>query len=523
LESQRKFPDESSAEAIWAALEHHSAGRLDEADKLYRQVLVREPSHPDALHLLGVIYGQRGQPQTAVDLISRALRVRPDAAQFHCHLAENLRALRKYDEATASFGRAIALAEDDPAIHNSFGAALAEMRRYDPAIEQFRRAIEIKSDFADAYSNLGAALVATGALDDAIAALQTALQLNPNSRGAHNNLGNALFNKGRFFEAISAFEKVASANPNDPKIHANLALGYLLLGDFSQGWREHEWRLKVPEIVGTRQFAQPRWDGGDLDGKKILLHPEQGFGDIIQFVRFVPQVAACGGWVILESPAELFRLFDQFRDIAQVVQRDRPSPHFDVQCPLVSLGSVLNITAGTIPSQVPYLKGDPELVQRWGERFDAGERHLRVGLAWGGRPEPRNRSVRLAEFSPLASLDSVVFYSLQKGIAAAQAADPPPGLRLIDWSADLTDFAETAALIEHLDLILTIDTAVAHLAGAMGKRVWILLQWIPDWRWMLERTDSPWYPTMRLFRQMKTGDWAEVLQRVASSLQNEKR
>ena len=293
LESQRKFPYESSAQVdfrrLWNIIR---AGRLDEADKLYRQVLVREPNHPDALHLLGVIYGQRGQPQTAVDLISRALKVRPDAAQFHCHLAENLRALRKYEEATASFRRAIALADDDPTIHNSFGAALAEMRRYDLAIDQFRRAIEIKSDFADAYSNLGAALVATGALDDAIAALQTALQLNPNSRGAHNNLGNALFNKGKISEAISVFEKVASANPNDPKIHANLALGYLLLGDFSRGWREHEWRLKVPEIVGTRQFAEPRWDGGDLDGKTILLHPEQGFGDMIQFVRFVPQVAA---------------------------------------------------------------------------------------------------------------------------------------------------------------------------------------------------------------------------------------
>ncbi len=301
-------------------------------------------------------------------------------------------------------------------------------------------------------------------------------------------------------------------------------MGYLLLGDYSRGWREHEWRLKVPEIVGTRQFAQPRWDGGNLEGKTILLYPEQGFGDIIQFVRFVPQIAARGGRVILESPAELFRLFHQFADVVQVVQRDHLLPHFDVRCPLVSLGSVLSITRKTIPSEVPYLKADPGLVQRWGQRFDDREKHLRVGLVWAGRPEPRNRSVSLTEFSPLASVDSVVFYSLQKKrIAAAQAADPPAGMRLIDWSADLTDFAETAALIENLDLILTIDTAVAHLAGAMGKRVWLLLQWIPDWRWMMERRDSPWYPTMRLFRQVKIGDWAEVLQRVAASLQNEKR
>jgi Flp pilus assembly protein TadD len=522
LESQRKFPYTSVADAIIAGLEHHRAGRLDEADKLYRQVLVREPNHPEALHLLGVIYGQRGQPQTAVDLISRAMKVRPNAAEFHRRRAEDLRGLQKHEEAAVSSRRAIALAEDDPTIHNSLGAALAEMRRYDLAIEQFRRAIEISKDFADAYSNLGAALIATGALDDAIAVLQTALQLNPNSRGAHNNLGNALFNKGRFSDAISAFDKIASSNPDDPRIHANLALAYLLLGDFSRGWREHEWRLKVPEIVGNRQFAQPRWDGANLDGKTILLHPEQGFGDIIQFARFIPMVAARGGQVILESPSELSRLFGRLADVVQVVQRDQ-APHFDVQCPLVSLGSVFDITAETIPSQVPYVKADPEAVEQWGKRFDDGETHLRVGLVWAGRPEPRNRSMKLAEFSPLAGLDSVVFYSLQKGTAAAEAADPPAGMRLIDWSADLIDFADTAALIEHLDLILTIDTAAAHLAGAMGKRVWVLLQWVADWRWMLERTESPWYPTMRLFRQAKIGDWTEVLQRVAAALENEKR
>jgi tetratricopeptide (TPR) repeat protein len=526
LESQRKFPFESTAEAIAAGLEHQRAGRLAEADKIYRQVLVREPNHPDALHLLGVIHGQRGQPQTAVDLISRALKVRPDAAQFHCRLAENLRALGESDESIASFRRAIALAEDDPAIHNSFGAALAGMRQFDPAMAEFQRAIELKPDFADAHSNLGAALVAIGSLDEAVTALRTALKHNPNSRGAWNNLGNALYNQGKISEAISAYDKVASFNPNDAKIHANLALAHLLLGNFARGWGEHEWRLKVPEIVGTRQFAQPQWDGIDLNGKTVLLHPEQGFGDMIQFARFIPRVAGRGGRVVLESPPELFRLFKDFPRIAELAASNQPLPNFDVQCPLLSLCSVFNVTAETIPSEVPYLKPDRELVRRWSERFDAGDKRLRAGLVWAGRPQhtnERNRSMNLAQFAPLASLDSVAFYSLQKGIAAAQAADPPAGLRLMDWTEDLTDFAETAAMIQHLDLIVTVDTAVAHLAGAMGKRTWLMLPWIPDWRWMLERTDSPWYPTMRLFRQRKTGDWAEVLRQVAGSLQNESR
>jgi tetratricopeptide (TPR) repeat protein len=526
LESQRKIPGESNADLIFSGMEHHRAGRLDEAEKLYRRVLVGKPNHSDALHLLGVIYGQRGQPQLAVDFISRAIRVRPEEAQFHCRLAENLRALRKYGEATASFQRAIELGNGDPTIHNSFGAALAEMRQYDRAIEQFRRAIEIKPDFADARSNLGAALMRTGALDEAIDVLESALKLNPASRGAHNNLGNALFSKGRIAEAIDAYGKVATANPDDARIHANLALGYLLLGDFDRGWSEHEWRLKVPEIVGARKFSQPRWNGEELNGRTILLHAEQGFGDMIQFARFVPQVAARGGRVILECPAELVRLFEGFPNVSQVVQRDQALPGFDLHCPLLSLGAVFKVNATTIPSHVPYLKSNPEIAGRWAGRFDPGDKSLRVGLVWAGRPEhsnEQNRSMKLDQFAPLASVPSVSFFSLQKGSAAASAASPPTGMRLIDWTGELTDFAETAGLIEHLDLILTVDTAVAHLAGAMGKRVWLLLPRVPDWRWMLDRADSPWYPTMRLFRQTTIGDWAGVLQRVADSLQNEKR
>jgi tetratricopeptide (TPR) repeat protein len=526
LEPQRKFPYESTAQAIVAGMAEHRAGRLAEADLIYRKVLVREPNNPDALHLWALIHAQRGQPQTAVDLLGRAVKIRPDSAQFHCRLAENLRALRRFDEAIAEFHRAIELGGNDATIHNSFGAALADARQFDQAIPEFRRAITIQPNNADAHSNLGAALANTGSLDEAIAHLQLALQINPNLRSAHNNLGKALYNKGKIPEAIAEFEKVAATDPNDPRIHANLALAYLLLGDFERGWREHEWRLKVPEIVGARQFAQPQWNGSELNGKTILLHPEQGFGDMIQFARFIPQVAARGGRIILESPEELFRLFEDFPNIAQLAKRREPLPPFDVHCPLLSLASIFNVAASTIPSKVPYLTARADLVRKWSGRFDPPDQKLRVGLAWAGRPEHSNelnRSMNLTQFSPLAALDTVTFYSLQKGPAASQAAEPLPGLRLIDFSADIADFADTAALIEHLDLILTVDTAVAHLAGAMAKPTWLLLPWIPDWRWMLDRTDNPWYPTMRLFRQVRIGDWSEVLQRVAHSLENEKR
>jgi len=505
-------------------MDHHIAGRLDEADLIYRQVLVDHPSHPDALHLLGIIQSQRGQPHLAIDLISRAVKVRPDVAWFHMHLAENLRALRKYDDALAASRRAVELAPNDAMVHNSLGACLSDMRQFDPAIAEFRRAIELKPDLADAHSNLGAALVATGQLEEAVVSLQTALQLNPYLPGAHNNLGNALYNLGNISEAIASFERVAAAHPNDAKIHANLALAFLLLGDFERGWREHEWRLKVPEIVGNRQFTQPRWNGESLDGKTILLHPEQGFGDAIQFARFIPRVAAMGGTVILESPPELFRLFQKFPGVSQLATRGQSLPRFDLHCPLNSLGFVFNINAQTIPSADSYLQSDPDLVREWAGRFDANDRRKRIGLVWAGRPQhtnERNRSMRLEQFAPLAHLNSIAFYSLQKGDAAVQAAHALDGLHLIDWTNDLRDFADTAAMIAHLDLVISVDTAVAHLAGAMGKPVWLLLPWISDWRWMRDRPDSPWYRSMRLFRQSKIGDWAGVLQTVRDSLQNE--
>jgi Flp pilus assembly protein TadD len=526
LESQRKFPYESTEQAIAAGLEHHRAGRIDEASQVYRQILVREPTHPQALYLFGTICGQRGEYARAVELISWAIRGQPNVARFHGQLGEFLKSLKKYDESKASFQRAIALAENDPQIHNSYGALLAEMRQFEPAMMEFRRAIELKADYADAHSSLGATLVAMGSLNEAVAELRKAIELNPHSPGAFNNLGNAHYNQGDFSGAIAAFNQSLALVPNDAKTHANLALAYLLTGDFSQGWREHEWRLKVPDIMGDRSLPQPRWNGETLDGKTILLRCEQGFGDMIQFLRFVPLVTGRSGRVVLESPPELFRLLKDFSGIAQLVQRGQALPGFDVQCHLSSLGGIFNTTAETIPSEIPYVKADVDLVRQWAGRFDAGDKRLRVGIAWAGRSthtNDRNRSMPLAQLAPLASLDSIAFFSLQKEPARPADIDALMKAKLIDWTNDFTDFADTAAMIENLDLIVTVDTAVAHLAGAMGKQVWVMLPWIPDWRWMLNRVDSPWYPTARLFRQPGAGDWGNVLQTVAASLQNERR
>ncbi len=244
---------------------------------------------------------------------------------------------------------------------------------------------------------------------------------------------------------------------------------------------------------------------------------------MIQFARFMPQLMQRGAKVILETPAELLRIF---RDVAQIIEEGQPIPPYEVHCPLLSLGGLLGISEQTIPAPIPYLKADPQAVSQWANRFDSSDRRMRVGLVWAGRKthvNERNRSMKLRQFADLGSVSNAAFYSLQMGDPAAEAANPPPGLKLTDWTGGLTDFADTAALIENLDLIVAVDTAVAHLAGAIGKNVWVLLPMAPDWRWMLEREDTPWYPTMRLFRQKLRGDWADVVRRVREELAKETR
>ncbi|MGD0463126.1 MAG: tetratricopeptide repeat protein [Tepidisphaeraceae bacterium] len=518
MNPEQKSSGDSAARAIEIALTHHRAGRLAEAEQIYRQVLSRQPDHPDALHLLGAVLGQRGQPQLAIELIGRAIGLRPQVPDYHANLGEFLRHAGNLEQSAASFRRAIALKADEPGYHNGLGVTLAEGQQIEPAIGEFRSAIALKANFADAYSNLGGALRTAGRLEEALAAIESAIKLQPQVRGAHNHLGLVLADMGRYQEAISAYSTALALKPDSAKAHSNLSQVYLLLGDYRRGWAEYEWRLQVPSIVGPWRFERSRWDGGDLTGKTIFLHPEQGFGDTIQFVRFIPQLADRGAKIVLGCPAELSRIFQGFGEI--VLQGQRIGPH-DVHCSLLSLGAVLGVTADAIPAPIPYLKADSQLAEEWGRRFDSGDNRLRVGLVWGGRPthpNDRNRSMRLRQFAPLASAAKAAFYSLQKGAASAEAADPPPGMQLTDWTQDMNDFADAAALLANLDLLITVDTATAHLAGAMGKAVWLLLPFVPDWRWMLEREDSPWYPTMRLFRQKTAGDWGDVLRRVEEEL-----
>ncbi|MGD0390512.1 MAG: tetratricopeptide repeat-containing glycosyltransferase family protein [Tepidisphaeraceae bacterium] len=473
-------------QAIDLALQHHQAGRLQEAEPLYRQVLAQQPNHADALNLLGMLAGQTGRLDAALNLIRRA----------------------------------IAICSTNVAYYNNLGNALIDAGQLDEAIATYRQAIAFSPQYAQTHYNLGVALERKGQLDEAVAAYRQAIRLKPDFVEAHNNLGNALIEIGQLDEAIAACRRAIALSPNFAEAHFNLSVALLARGDFQEGWEEYEWRWKCKDHPPLRNFAQPQWDGHSLEGRTLLLHAEQGFGDALQFIRYLPLAAQRGGKIIIECQAELQRLFQTIAGRCQVMVRGQPLPAFDLHCPLLSLPRVFATNLDNIPNIVPYLHADAEDAGRWQHRLAEHAPLVKVGLGWAGSPgnkNNRNRSINLASLAPLGQIPGVRFFSLQKGEAAAEAKTPPPGMELVDWTQELKDFADTAALIANLDLVIAVDTAVAHLAGAMGKPVWTLLPFVP-WRWLLGREDSPWYPSMRLFRQPRMGDWDSVVMRVVEEL-----
>lgn len=380
------------------------------------------------------------------------------------------------------------------------------------------RAISINSSVAQYHSHLGVVLHSLGRTDDSIKALRHAIGLSPKSAAGHANLALSLCEKGLYAEAKSAYLKAIELGPEFPEPRLNLGTLQLLTGDFAGGWENYEYRTKCSAGVAARQFSQPRWDGGELKGQTILIHAEQGFGDTIHFARYLPMVAARGGRVVLQCRPELGRLLQGFPGVSQIVTGN-DLPNFEVECPLLGLPRVFGTRLDSIPAPVPYLKVDESLSRAWKHRLQPHANEKRIGVAWAGSPTnigDRKRSISLSRLLPLAQIRGVRFFSLQKGPAGAQAAAAP--FEIIDFSSELRDFADTAALISELDMVIAVDTAVAHLAGALGKPVWILLPFYPDWRWLLDREDSPWYPTVRLFRQSAPGDWGSVIQRLADAL-----
>jgi tetratricopeptide (TPR) repeat protein len=645
------------ASLLAQGMQHHQAGRWQQAEQLYRQVLQADPNQFDALHLLGLLAHQRGQHAIAVDHLTRARQLQPGCADLHYNLGLVLTALGKKDEAFASYQEALRLQPRHAEAANNLGVILEQTGRPAEALARYQEAIRLDPNFAKAHGNLGNVLTTLGRLGEAgggfqaairleprvanwryklavvlqgqgrtaeaITGFRQALQLDPNfaaahfnlglllkeqghleaartcfeqavrlhsgSARAHNNLGVVLRRLGKLAEAQRELQEALRLDPDSAEAHSDLGnvfkeldepaqaatcyrqalalkpdmaeahynLGWvlrdqgqldeavaslrraiackadfaeahgvlgtllLLLGDFERGWPEYEWRHRLSPCPPR----QPVWDGSDLAGQTILLYAEQGFGDTFQFVRYTALVKERGGTVVVECQRPLTRLLTGQAGIDHLVPRGYP-PHcpVEVYASLGSLPGMLGTSLVTIPGRVPYLRADPVLVERWRAEL-AGFPGLKIGIAWQGDPRylaDRQRSIPLAHFAAVAQVSGVQLFSLQKGPGSEEIRKVSDAFAVIDLGPRLDEaagaFMDTAAVMMGLDLVISADTAVAHLAGALGVPVWLALHRVPDWRWMLDRPDSPWYPTIRLFRQDRLGDWAGVFKRMAAEI-----
>jgi tetratricopeptide (TPR) repeat protein len=584
-------------ESLAAALQHHQAGRLREAESLYREIVAVEPTNIDAWHLLGILSQQTGKREEAKACLNRALSIKPDLAEAHYNLGLVLHSDGKPDEAINCFERAVALQPDFAdakknlalalndrgiacrqrgdsqgeiqnyrraieldrniaGVHINLGIACKDSGQADEAIACFRRALELDPNIAQASANLGLMLYERGEVEAAIRLHRKALQLDASHAAAHNNLGLALRLQGKIAEAADCFRRALALGLSQAEVHSNLGLALhdlghldeavtcykralaqdpdfidaqvglstllLLQGDFQAGWDKYEWRWKKIDQFAARDFSQPRWSGEPLAGKTILLYAEQGLGDTLQFIRYAAVLKKLGAKIVLECQRPLLKLSASYRYVDQLAADESDLPPFDFHLPLLSVPRVLKTTLETIPADVPYLFAEPELVARWHDRL-ASLTGFKIGINWHGRAghvQAERRDIPLHHFATLATLPGVRLISLQKD-ATKELATPAAGA-IVDLSEQLDrehgPFMDTAAIMMNLDLVITSDTSIAHLAGALGVPVWVPLPCVPDWRWLTERTDCPWYPTMRIFRQRRAGDWDAVFEQIRKAL-----
>ena len=494
----------------------HAAGRLAEAEATYRQVLLAVPRHAGSLHMLGVLALQSGQADAALELIAQAIAVRPAEAIYHVNRATALLAKGAAEEAAAACRHALSLKRNSAEACQVLGHALADLRRPEDAVAAYRDALRWNPGVPDLHNDLGLALRHAGRQDEAAAVLREAVARAPDDTYALANLAGVLKELRQLDEAELLYQRALALRPDDPAQHYNLSLLLLLEGRSSEGWREYAWRFRAGAAV-IPDAAQPRWRGEPLAGRTLLIRAEQGLGDAIQFCRFAPLVG--DGEVILEVHRPLGRLLGSLGGIGRVTRMGDELPRFDLQAPLLDLPGLL----GGLGAPVPYLAAEPERVAKWRDRV--GEQGLRVGVAWQGNPASPaelGRSYPLAQLRPLADVPGIRLISLQRHDGLEQLGSLPDGLRIETLGDDLDAgpdaFIDTAAAMQNLDLVITSDTSVAHLAGALGRPVWVALQHVPDWRWLLDGEECPWYPTMRLFRQSRRGDWAGVFARMAAQL-----
>jgi tetratricopeptide (TPR) repeat protein len=501
----------------------------DRATDCYRRVLAMEPGSVDALEGLGRASKARGEIAAALEWFRKAVEADPTRAQTYFLLGKAFMDSGQTDAAHTCYQAGLRLEPESAEGLGYLGELFAVQRRLDEAVACFRAALAHEPELVPVLNNLGNALKDQGHVQEALDCYRDALRLAPEHPDIHRNRAIALASVHRFEEAIQEFDATTALRPDDAEAHTKKALLLLTLGRFEKGWSEYQWRFKVndpAQPVDTREFAQPLWDGTDLHGKRILVRAEQGAGDMFQFSRYLVPLKNRGCTVIFECPSRLSRLLGGLEGADIVVPKlPVPAVPFDVHVPLLSLPGFLGPPMEFLPLPVPYLHAPVEVAGQAKRLVDTAG--LKVGICWQGNPQykgDRERSVALSEFLPLIGLPGVRVFSLQKGYGREQLGALPDGTTVTDLGSIIDcgpdAFLETAAVIEHLDLIITTDTALPHLAGAMGRPVWLLVSRIPEWRWLLDRDDSPWYPTMRIFRQDVAGDWAGAFAKVTEALKH---
>jgi len=532
-------------------------GRLNDAVAGYRQAIRLRPDHFKAYNNLGNVLREQGKLGEAVETYKAVLAMRPDYAQGHHNLGVTFLAQKSTDEAIAHFREALRLKPDLVAAQSSLGKALAEKGqleealpilqaaqkqgrdsaetllrmadqlrragRYDEAIAAIRAVIEARADFAAAHNDLGLVWFNKQDYRQAIECYRQAIQIKPDLTEAHNNLAIALFLMNDDEAGLAAIDAALRIKPDFAIAHLNRAVTWLRKGRFHQGWHEFQWR-QLCENYRLPPLPAPLWDGSPMPDRCLLLHSEQGLGDTIQFIRYARLAKQRCGSLIVQCQPGLAPLLSRCPGVDRVIVRGESLPEYHVQAPLMSLPDIFGTELGTIPAEVPYLLADDSLVETWRQRL-ADFQGFKVGIGWQGNPKyvaDRLRSIPLRYFTPLARVPGVRLYSLQKGLGWNQISEVAGDCPVVDFGPDFDaksgTFMDTAAVMRNLDLVVTSDTALAHVAGALGVPVWLALSQSADWRWLEEREDSPWYPTMRLFRQARLGDWEELFARISADL-----
>jgi tetratricopeptide (TPR) repeat protein len=511
---------------------YHSRGkalsaldRPEAAIASYDRAIAQRPGHAEAFYNRGNAQRSLDRHAEAVASYDRALASKADFADAHYNRGNALRDLHRLEEAAGSYEHAISIRPDEPNAYYNLSNVLLELHRFEDAVASCDKAIALRPDFAAAWRNRGNGSWALNRPDEAIASYDQAIALRPDNAEAYSNRAVALTERNRHEEAIASYDNAIALKPDDATAYAGQSLCRLATGDFERGWALYEWRWKTGLAHARPDLPGLPWLGDEpIDGKTILVLAEQGFGDTLQFCRYVPMLAALAT-VVLCVPRPLMRLLSGLEGVSRIVAEDDPLPAFDAWTPMMSLPLAFRTTLASIPESIHYLYANPERSAAWRNRL-AALPSRKIGLVWSGSRRPENyranavdqrRSITLQHYAPLAAIPGLCMISLQKG----DAATPPEGMVLHDWTDELDDFSDTAALVDALDLVISVDTAVVHLAGALGKPVWVLNRYDQCWRWLRNRTDSPWYPSARLFQQRTPGDWSGVIDDVVEALRGD--